>query len=392
MTAKKKLLILSCTGGYGHIAAANTLQTLLSDEYEMEVVYPIKDLRICKVPNGEAFYNYLLTNNLTPLTNWIVRTFPAKLFAQRSKKIKRMIETHISEKKIDCVISLIPFVDYPASEAARKMGIPFILVTTDNDLHNWAIDLDQKKHHQFKMTVGFDLPTSKGTMLAKNIPEEEIEVIGLPLRPEFLQMKSKEELRSEYEILQNKNVVLIMMGGTGARLSYQYLKAISQYSQNLHLIVCAGRSKKMAKKLKSIHPATGNTIDIIPFTEKVHELFALSDLILTKPGPGSINEAISCKLPILLDRIKPPVFWEEANIDLVLKYGIGACIRTVSEAPEMISRFLFDEQVRESVARAYEKVPVNQFADRIKPLLEEMMGQNLSGEVVMTSRSMGTNL
>ncbi|NGX27513.1 MAG: Processive diacylglycerol beta-glucosyltransferase [Chlamydiae bacterium] len=388
MPSKKKLLILSSFGGYGHIASANTLDTLLSDEYDLDVVYPIKELRIFKLPHGEAFYNYLLMNNMTRLTNWIVRWITAPLFQQRRKKIERMIDKHIREKKSDFVISLIPFVNYPVSEAARKMGIPFLIVTTDNDLHNWACDLYKKKHNQFKVTLGSDLSTSKGALLAANILEEEMEITGLPLRPEFIQMKSKQELRSEYEIPRDKNIVLIMMGGTGARLSCQYVKAISQNLQGVHLIVCAGRNKKLGKKLKSIQLGKGNTIDVIPFTEKVHELFALSDLIITKPGPGTINEAIACKLPILIDRLKPPVFWEKANMDLVLKYGIGACIRSLEEAPEMVGRFLFDEQLRESVIRAYKEIPTNQFANRIKPLIEEMMGQNISGEVVMTSRSM----
>ena len=51
----KKILILSCLGGYGHIAATNTLKQLLGDEYEIETIYPIKELRIFGIPTGEDF-------------------------------------------------------------------------------------------------------------------------------------------------------------------------------------------------------------------------------------------------------------------------------------------------------------------------------------------------
>lgn len=388
MRLKQKLLLLSSTGGYGHIAAANTLETLLSDEYHIDVIYPIKELRIWRAPNGEAFYNFALTNNFTRITNWIVRLLPHHLFRRRTKKTIQIIEKHIREKKSDLVISLIPFINYPASEAARKMGIPFLLVTTDNDLHNWVCDLQKKRHSQFKVTVGSDLPTSKQTLLGKKILEEEIEITGLPLRLDFLnQQKTKQQLRVQYEISQNKNVILIMMGGTGGRLSYQYVKAIIKGPLNLHCIVCAGRNQKLGKKIKSIEPADGNSIEIVPFTEKVQELFALSDLIITKPGPGTINEAIAYKLPILIDRINPPLFWESANVELVEKMGIGSSIYHLEDAPNMVSKYLFDQKVKEQVALAYQNIPPNQFASRIKPIIEEMTGHVATAEMVMTSRN-----
>lgn len=389
MSSKKKLLILSSTGGYGHIAAANTLENLLSDEYEIDVIYPINELKMWHVPNGEAFYNFVLTNNFTRFTNWVVRSIPHRLFRNRTKKIISLIERHIRSKNIDLVISLIPFINFPASEAARKLGVPFLLVTTDNDLQNWVCDLHKKSHPYFKVTVGADLATSKSRLLTQNVLEQEIEITGLPLRPDFLEpRKTKAQLRVEYEIPPHKNVILIIMGGTGARLSYRYVKTIAHYPLNLHFIVCAGRNQKLVKKLKSIQPASGNTIDVVPFTEKVQELFALSDLIITKPGPGTINEAISCQLPILIDKINPPLFWEEANVHLVERLGIGSCIYRMKDAPKMVERFLLDEKVRDNIAQAYKKISPNQFATRIKPIIREMTSQSIPGEMVMTSRAM----
>lgn len=388
MSLKKKLLILSSTGGYGHIAAASTLENLLSRDYDLETIYPINELEIFNIPNGESLYNFFLTNNLTAITNWVVKNFVAKLFAQRKKKMEKLIEAHIREKRIDLVVSLIPFFNHPASEAARRMGVPFLLITTDNDLHNWVCQLEDKTHAAFKVTIGADLPTSRARLLQKKITEDEIELTGLPLRPDFLDInQSKEELRAEHGIPQNKPVVLIMMGGTGARLCYQYAKILSQSKLGIHMVICSGRNVKIVRKLRSIQPQHGNTMDVIPFTERVHEYFALADLILTKPGPGTINEAIACKLPIIIDRVKAPLFWEEANVDLVTRFGIGQSIRNIKDTPDVIRNFLFNEQMQASVQQAYRQIPENQFAIRIKPLIEEMTGQNISGEVVMTSRT-----
>lgn len=385
---KKKLLLLSSYGGYGHIAAANTLKKLLGETYDIEVVYPIKELRMFKLPAGENFYNWLISNNLNGLTNWVVRLLPAKLFANRTEKTTRLIRDHIQSKKADIVVSLIPFVNYPASEAARQCDVPFLVITTDNDLTNWVFNLEKMDVSKFKVTYGFDLETTKGLLTRKGISENAMEQLGLPLRPDFIDTEDKKTLRAKYEIPEGKNVVLIMMGGAGSRVTVKYVKALIARSMNLHVLVCAGRSRHLARKLKSLTPATGNALDVIPFTEKVHELLALSDLLLTKPGPGSINEAYALKLPILLDHTKPPLFWEQANIDLVMRDGVGACIDQIKDTPDLVGRFLFDEQTREQVLRAYEAVPENRFATAIPELIGEMLEVPATGEVVVTGRNM----
>lgn len=387
---KKKLLILSSYGGYGHIAATNTLKKLLGSDYEIHVAFPIKELRMFKMPAGENFYNWLLSNNLNGLTNALVKLFPHKLFSRRTKKTIKIIRDHIEDKEIDLLISLIPFVNFPASEAARFCDIPFLLITTDNDLENWVYGLEKMQVTKFKVTIGSQLKTTTGYLKAKGISENAIEQLGLPLRPEFSDVYNKKTLRAKYEIPEAKNVILIMMGGAGSNATINYAKVLMAHSMNLHVLVCAGRNRFLAKKLKNLRPATGNSMDVIPFTEKVHELLALSDLLITKPGPGTINEAYELKLPILLDRTKPPLFWEKANIDLVLQDGVGACIEHFRETPDLIARFLFDEQTKEAVQRSYKKIRENRFAKSIKPLIEELTESPVPCEVLATSRNVST--
>jgi len=388
---RKKILFLSSYGGYGHIATANALKHLLDEEYEIDTVYPIKELQIFKLPSGESIYNFLLANNWVRITNWIVRYLAPPVFGHREGKIRKLIEKYIQEKKPDLIVSLIPFINYPAAEMAEKAQIPYLLVTTDNNLQNWVYALNKKKPSHFKVTIGSDLPTTKQILLEQKVPEKDIETIGLPLRPDFFSEKTKADLRQEYEIPPNKKVVLLVMGGMGARLIYRYAKTIAKNSLGVHLMICTGKNKRLAAKLKTIQTTEKNSIDIIPFTEKIHELFGLADLLITKPGPGTINEAFVFQLPILIDQISVPLFWEEANIDMVLSHKVGACIRSFQEVSELIQRYLYDEQMQKIVSQAYREIPKNQFAETIKPLIEEMCGEPEVGEVALTSRSYSPN-
>src|SRR5262249_42064443 len=153
--------------------------------------------------------------------NFIVRHIAPSIFRSKEHKLEHIIDYGIDIYEPDLVISLIPFINYPASEAARKRDIPYLLITTDNDLRHWILGLEKLKHPDFKVTIGSDLATSKQLLLKLNIPETSIKTIGLPLRPEFIMSKDEQKIREEFQIPDDKHVVLIMMGGAGGSKAYE---------------------------------------------------------------------------------------------------------------------------------------------------------------------------
>jgi processive 1,2-diacylglycerol beta-glucosyltransferase len=390
---RKTILILSSTGGGGHIAAANTLQSLVGEEYDLKMVYPINQLRIWGVPSCEQFYNMMLRKSWIRSMNFIVRHLAPPIFRSRLGKIEKIISSYINTYDPDLIISLIPFVNYPASEAARKKEIPYLLVTTDNDLRNWAFELERLKHPQFKVTIGSDLPTTRDVLLKKNIPESAIETIGLPLRPDFIAQKDQEKLREEFSLPQDKAIILIMMGGAGSETAYEYTKKIGEMDLGAHLIVIAGRNKKLKKELEEVKLHPSNSLTVFGFTDRVSDIMAVSDVIITKPGPGTINEAIAMKLPILIDNTDISLFWERANVDMVMKYGVGQRIREFSQVKNLLTAYLKDSRTKELVEQSYVSAPSNQFHLRILGIIEEMIAlreQSLSESSVATIQEFDT--
>jgi UDP-N-acetylglucosamine:LPS N-acetylglucosamine transferase len=370
---KKTILILSSTGGGGHIAASNTLQKLVGEEYDLKMVYPINQLRIWGVPSCEQFYNMMLRKNWIRSMNFIVRHLAPPIFRSRLNKIEKIISSYISTYDPDLVISLIPFVNYPASEAARKKEIPYLLITTDNDLRNWAFELERLKHPQFKVTIGTDLPTTKDVLLKKKIPESAIETVGLPLRPDFITQKNKEQIKEEFNLPKDKEVILITMGGAGGETAYAYAKKIGNMNLGAHLIVLAGRNAKLKKEVEHLKLHPSNSLTVFGFTDRVSDLMAVSDLIITKPGPGTINEALAMKLPILIDNTDISLFWERANVDMVMKYGVGQKIKQFDQIRTLLTSYLKDNQTKESLERSYVSTPPNQFHLRIRGIIQDML-------------------
>ncbi|MBS0604944.1 MAG: hypothetical protein JSS60_07925 [Verrucomicrobia bacterium] len=387
---RKTILILSSTGGGGHIAASNTLQKLVGEEYDLKIVYPINQLRIWGVPSCEQIYNTMLRKGWIRSMNFIVRHMAPPIFRSRQGKVEKIISSYVNTYKPDLVISLIPFINYPASEAARKKDIPFLLVTTDNDLKNWAFLMEKVKHKQMKVTIGADLPTTRDVLLKKKIPASAIETIGLPLRPDFMKQKDQNKILEELHLPTNKEIVLIMMGGAGGDTAYEYAKKIGSMNLGAHLVVIAGRNNKLKKELEQLKLHPSNTLSAFGYTDRVADLMAVSDVVVTKPGPGTINEAIAMKLPILIDNTDTSLFWERANVDIVLKYGIGQKIKKFSQIKELLTTYLKDAKVKETAEQSFFNVPSNQFHLRIRGIIQELIAlreKNVTSSIAVSNQA-----
>ena len=372
-TRRKTLLILSSTGGGGHIAASNTLQKLVGEEYDIKIVYPINQLRIWGVPSCEQVYNSMLRNGWVRSMNFIVRHIAPPIFRARMGKLEKIITSYVNTYQPDLVISVIPFVNYPASEAARKQDIPFLVITTDNDLRNWVLEMEKIRHPKFKVTIGEDLATTREILRKKKIPESAIETIGLPLRPDFMSQKDQQKIFKELRLPDNKETILIMMGAAGGDTAYDYAKRIGTMNLGVHLIVIAGRNNSLKKELEKLHLHPSNTLTAFGYTDRVSDLMAISDVIITKPGPGTINEAMAMKLPILIDNTDTSLFWERANVDIVLKYGVGQKIKKFKQVKSLLMTYLKDAKAIENTEHSFDGIPANQFHLRIPEIIHELI-------------------
>jgi len=369
---KKEILILCSNGGGGHNAAVDALKTILDDQYHFSVIYPIDELEIFGVPSGESLYNLALRKGWTRSVNMVSRYVAPKVFRRYKKRIETVIANHIEAVKPDLVISVIPFINFPASEAARKADVPFLIITTDNDLQTFVHGLQGVSHPNFKVVVGTHLWCSQEMLHRRNIAGNLIEVIGLPVRPDFLIKKDGKLLREKYQIPAHKPVILIMIGGAGGDVAYQYTKTLGKIQMGVHLIACAGRNQEMAGDMRKIKLNPSNSLTVMEFTNQIPELMAMADLIITKPGTLSTTESLIMRLPILMDCTQPIIDWEQANIDLIKDYGVGSSIKELKQAERVVRDYLYDTELRHRVQQAYQKMPANRFNESIPGIINEM--------------------
>lgn len=367
----KKCLILSSEGGGGHKAATEAIQAhLRKKNIEIAVFYPIGERKIFGF-SGEAFYNFLLTHKYIGIINFLGCFLAPLLFRCDEGKTKVTITKYLKKENPDLLISVIPYINYPASKAAEDQNIPFLLSTVDNDLSHWVDRLDKMTHPNARITIGHDRPSTRAVLENKGISADKIRAIGLPLRPSFTSSIDKQRLLDKHEVPAGRSVVLIMMGAVGTEITYQYVKELAAFPKNLHLIVCAGRNALLAERLEAIPFADGNSRKILPFTDAVHELMAICDLIITKPGSSSVTEAMARQLPILLDRTSKSLKWELANIEIVEESGIGESIYSIKDLRPKVAKLL-DKDERERINERYSFIQSNRFNEEFPKIIQEL--------------------
>jgi len=268
------------------------------------------------------------------------------------------------------LISVVPFVNRPAGDAALRCHIPFLLITLDADLTNWLYAIEHCKHPEMLITVG-----KKTSRIAKQLQEHKIKPeivkeVGFTIRPDFFESKDKVALKKEWKVPADKPVVLIMMGGAGSQQLINYTKELSNFATPLHLLVCVGHNTAIIKKINKIKHNTKVSIQPIPFTTKVSDLLAMTDVMITKPGPNSCYEAMVVGVPLLVDMTANSLFWERGTIDVINLYGRGTVIRKMKETNRLVKKYITEKR---PMHNAFRTLP--RFEDNIKPIIYDMLKQ-----------------
>ena len=382
-------MIFYCNGGYGHRAASEAIKPLLENDYELLFVNPfteiLESLDFAKKITGhdcDQVYNYLLRNGWVRFMNFYCKNFVTSNIRLLQKKMQRKFLAFFKRHNPDSVISLIPVINLPASNAAYELAIPYTMVTLDHDTMMWQIGLNKINHDNITVFVHNQECADRFYKKVKRISRDRIIPASFPVRQNFLALKDcsheqKKLLKKEWDFPLDKPIVLIMMGGVGARQTSDYVRQLSRYTEPLHLVVCTGSNEQLNKKItpliKKANPQV--SFSLVPFTQKIPELLAVADLLITKPGPGTVEEALVMGVPLLLDKTVPLLFWERENVRFATKNSFAQVIRRRSQIKKLVHNLLRPAQHEKakSQLRAYHSSFNELFVTHVKKQLNESL-------------------
>jgi len=389
-TRSPNILLFNCHYGSGHKMATQGITERLPecnikvvDIYDepLRSLDPMRDL----APNmsNEKLYNDMAKKERNTLLNFAGKIGPKLFFLQRNN-VEELLENFIGKEKPDMIISCVPLVNPMLLTVAKKLEIPLLVITTDIDLSAFCYGFenqDRYKYSKFRITVPFS-KVDWFHKFGRRLPESAIDSLqyqfAYPTRLAFSEVFEEsilENLRSEYQIQPDENVILVMMGGNTAKAASQYSELLLNMTneeisrivgkQNkrdkIRLICLCGDVKQkdnqsLMTQLNALNCSKNKRnnrvyIHACPGTPRIAELASLPELctVISKPGGSTVNEMIKKKVPMVYHVSRVPLDWERGNMEYGVSRNLGR-------------RFQISGKLNQKTKKSFENALIDTFA------------------------------
>ena len=328
-----QVLILSISKRSGHHHAANALETALHAHYPAVDVINQNYFDFIKNPMMERMINrtYLGILKTTPeIWDYVydndkvaVRISGLRNFATRQTATK--FNEILQELKPSAIVCTQAFPCEIACILKRnnELKIPIVAVVTDFVAHSYWI-------HPEVDLYAVPSEATKQEMIEHHLDPSRIEVLGIPIKPEFEKQYSAEEklqLKIKMGFDPELPIVLLMGGSQGFGPMENIIQQIAHHNGKIQLIVIAGLNSKLRRNLLRVQPFLSIPMHVYGYVNNIQDFMTISDILITKPGGITTSEALIKELPMII--IHPLPGQEENNSVFLNK--VGAVIRVDDE-------------------------------------------------------------
>jgi len=306
---KKRALLISFKIGMGHVQAARAIYEELADQ-NVEVKH-IDLSDYCTVASKKFYQQgYLrMVTHAPALYSLLYRRIPSSSARSRAffdsinaAKLRKFIRDY----QPDIIVSTHFIVTSLLSRWKDKAGLDFKLIFTGTDFAAHRLWFDKK------VDLYFSPSESVRTELLELGVKGEIIVSGIPIGRNFSKEFDKTIIRKDLD-LEDRFTILLINGGFGVGKSKEILQSLVGQNRPIQIIAVAGLNNKLKLSLEQIASrSTSTTVKVFGFSDKISELMAVSDLIISKAGGLTVAESLAIGTPLLA--FEPTPGQEEANI------------------------------------------------------------------------------
>lgn len=349
---RKKILVLSVSAGSGHVRAAEALCAHAQKDFA-DLALRHRDLMTLVPAWFRKIYTdcYLkLASGLPEAWGWLYRKTDHEPTNSLSGRLRRLVQRLCAQKLFaeiddfspDAIICthFLPAELLADASDRGSLNCPVWVVVTDFDLHQMWV------HHGI---TGYFVANEELAyrLQAAGIAESRIVVTGIPVMPAFTPTLARVHCSARFALDPQRTTVLMMGGGAGLGISKKLVAAILDIDPSLQLIVLTGRNRALFDELNSLACFCEARLAPVGFTDKVPELMACSDLVITKPGGLSTSECLVMGLPMLL--VNPIPGQEERNAALLLQEGVAQRADDEATLLYRLRRLLTDAEILQSM-------------------------------------------
>ena len=351
----KKVLIMSASTGGGHNRAARAIKeelesrTIDNMSIECEIVDSLKLVNntMDKVISRGSVYRFSET---TIASKNEFKTNP--LTSLMARKFKHLL----NESTPDLIIGTHPFPMIALSTLKKNNNIhslsrsesfykstkvdipPMISVLTDYTTHSTWIQNEIDYY-----IVGHEYV--KELLVYEGVDSEKVKAFGIPVEKSFLSHRDRETVLTELGLSPEKLTVLLMGGSFGAGNIKETLEDLIAIDRDFQILVITGRNEHLKDKLSKMLDSTihNKNICLLGYTNKMNDILASIDVLISKPGGLTTTEALLNDVPMIVPYFIPGQ--EEENLDFLT--NCGAALRTTKKySLPVLLKVLIDDPSR----------------------------------------------
>jgi processive 1,2-diacylglycerol beta-glucosyltransferase len=289
-----KVLILSLTVGAGH----NVVAGVIAEDLEKKG----HSTKIIKMCDDFKFQNWLITKANFRAAKYFPKTYKKVYDSYRGKDVfyKDSFFEKFDPKLVDEINEFEPDVIL----STHVMGQVFALIYKNKF---------KKQPTLYFIATDYELPPQVlkqndyvivadnyfvDMFMKKGYTEEQILPFGIPINPKFATSHNSSEVKAEFNLKNNVFTIMLMNGGAGIGNIAKIFKHLVKTQDDIQVIVINGKNKKSYDLVNKLSKKTSKHIVNIGFTKEVDKLMEVSDVLITKTGCITVNEALSKNLPI----------------------------------------------------------------------------------------------
>lgn len=341
------LLIFTCGGGQGHLSATKAMTDYAKGHFHIYVANTLEETLAASDPlrkialnlSQEKLYNRLLKNEEYELLKLLTSIGPFFLMLQQ-ERLEQLIRLEVLRHSPDVLISCFPIFNGIFLKVAKEFDLPLLIVTTDLDASLFTKGISECDYARYRFTLAYE-DAEMRRLIERHLPRENIAITGFPVRSSFTHLLSPEEcqaIRNRYQIAPHEKVILIIMGGNASRATEKYAQILAQLEETdldvslQVLCLCGDQAQrencKMLRRINQLVPRSPRVkLQGLPATEEIAALMSIADILITKPGGCTTNEAIAKGLPMIFHAPFALMDWEVFNMEFCIRHNLGARFR-----------------------------------------------------------------
>ena len=336
-----KILILTVSHGASHTRAAKALQAAFAAIAPTARTEVLDALSLCTRWFRAYQNSYLILLRIWPrLWGWIEgiqhkskATTPGWLYRCGAQPLFRFLR----DRRPDIVIATEVGMCELAVLMKRFYRMDFLLAAS------CGMDVD-RAWVQPEVDV-FIVPPgdAAGRVLAAGAPASKVHATGMPVDPAFATLPNCQSARRKLRLLEHMPVLLVLFGGAGFGDPDRILPQLQSVRRSVQIVFTAGRNERLVRELeRRCQDDPYSTVR--GWVNNIHEWMAAADLLLSKPGASTVNDAINAGLPLVA--FAPLPGNERRLCDCIEKWQVGRWARKTEDISAILNHLFSNPEER----------------------------------------------